>query len=289
MIPNNFTQSLEPYVKFIPICPEVEIGLGIPRDVIRVVQSKRGHKKLVQPSTDRDLTKKMSGFSNKFLNSLEAVDGFILKARSPSCGIRNTKYYRDKTSETVAHKGPGLFTEKVLEQFPGMAIEDEERLRNLRIREHFLLKLFTLARFREIKTTNSVGSLVRFHSENKYLLMTYDQREMRAMDRTLLNENKLTAAQVIREYERRLHRALSHIPKRNSNINTLVLAMGYFENNITSEEKRFFADRLQDYRGGIIPLSTVNAVMRSWIIKYEVTDIWDQSYFAPYPKELMQI
>ncbi|MCZ6865106.1 MAG: DUF523 and DUF1722 domain-containing protein, partial [Candidatus Dadabacteria bacterium] len=196
MIPNNFVQKLEPFVKFVPICPEVEIGLGTPRDIIRVVE-KNGEKFLLQPTTGKELSKQMYKFAERFLSSLDSVDGFILKSRSPSCGIKDAKVFRDAKSPLPIGKGPGLFAEKVLEKYPGVALEDEERLRNYNIKEHFLTKLYTLARFREVKKKNTVRALVDFQSDNKFIFMSYNPREIRALGRIAANENKLPIENVI--------------------------------------------------------------------------------------------
>ena len=107
MIPNNFVQKLEPFVKFIPICPEVEIGLGVPRDIIRIVE-KKGEKLLVQPTTGKELSKTMYKFAEGFLNSLDMVDGFILKSRSPSCGIKDAKVFSNNENPSPIGRGPGL-------------------------------------------------------------------------------------------------------------------------------------------------------------------------------------
>jgi uncharacterized protein YbgA (DUF1722 family)/uncharacterized protein YbbK (DUF523 family) len=288
MIPNNFVQKLEPFVKFVPVCPEVEIGLGVPRDPIRIV-SKKGKRTLVQPTTGRDLTEPMESFSEKFLGSLGEVDGFILKSRSPSCGIRDAKEFPDAENEIATGKGGGFFAEKVLERFPGLAIEDEGRLRNFRIREHFLTKLYTLARWREVTRKGTARELVRFQTENKLLLMSYNQKEMRALGRIAANEKKGPAGELISEYGERLYHALANPSRRTSNINVLMHALGYFSDKLASREKAYFLDLLESYRNEKIPLSAVLTVLESWIIKYEEGYLARQTYFTPYPTELMEI
>jgi uncharacterized protein YbgA (DUF1722 family)/uncharacterized protein YbbK (DUF523 family) len=288
MIPNNFVQKLEPFVKFVPVCPEVEIGLGVPRDVIRVVE-KKGKKLLVQPSTGKELSKQMYKFADGFLNSLDSVDGFILKSRSPSCGVNNAKVFPDADNQTPIGKGPGLFAEKVLEKYPGAAIEDEGRLMSYNIREHFLTKLYTLARFRDVKKKKTTKALVDFQSDNKFIFMSYNQRGMRALGRIAANENKLPIEDVILEYEKHLHHALSSIPRKTSHINTLMHGLGYFSKKITSKEKAYFLTLLENYRNSKIPLSAILSVLESWIIKYDVEYLARQTFFEPYPMELTDI
>jgi uncharacterized protein YbbK (DUF523 family) len=129
----SLREQLEPVVELRPICPELEIGLGVPRDPVTLVRSGTDAPRMVQPSTGRDLTRAMNAFADRFLDSLEAVDGFILKSRSPSCAIRDHE------------GGPGLFASRVLERFPGVPIEDEARLADESIRRSFLSKIFARA------------------------------------------------------------------------------------------------------------------------------------------------
>ena len=288
MIPNNFVQKLEPFVKFVPVCPEVEIWLGVPRDVIRVVEVK-GKKLLVQPTTGKEVSKSMYKFADGFLNSLESVDGFILKSRSPSCGINNAKVFPNADNPVPIGKGPGLFAEKVLEKYPGVAIEDEGRLLNYNIREHFLTKLFTLARFREVKKKNTAKSLIEFQSDNKYIFMSYSQREMRVLGRIASNQNQLPIEEVVSEYEKHLQIALSNHPRRSTHINTLMHGLGYFSKKLTSKEKSYFLTLLENYRNAKVPLSALLSVLESWIIKYDVEYLARQTFFAPYPGELVEI
>ena len=146
----GFVLELEPHVDLVPICPEVEIRLGVPRDPIRLVEGERGIR-LVRPSTGRDLTSEMETFADGFLGGVTSVDGFLLKSRSPSCGIRDVKRYRPDGELSSSGKGRGLFGEAVLDRFGHLAMEDEGRLRDSRIREHFLTKLFALASLREVE------------------------------------------------------------------------------------------------------------------------------------------
>lgn len=142
-----WVRRLEPFVELIPVCPEVAIGLGVPRDPVRLV-SLGATTQMVQPSTGRDLTAPMTTFARDFLDRVEPVDGFLLKSRSPSCGIEDTKLYTAAEEPEPAGKGAGLFAAAVLERFGDRAIEDEARLEDRDVRHRFLVQLFTLARLR---------------------------------------------------------------------------------------------------------------------------------------------
>jgi uncharacterized protein YbbK (DUF523 family) len=187
IIASEFIEKLKPYVNFVPVCPEVEIGLGVPRDPIRIVLV-NGEKKLLQPTTGFDFTDKMTKFSESFLDSLDSVDGFILKSASPSSGFKNVKVYPSIEKVSSIEKAPGFFGGAVLQKFPNLAIEDERRLLNPRIREHFLTKLFTLASFREVKKSGKVKDLVKFQADNKYLFTAYNQTALRILGKLAANQ-----------------------------------------------------------------------------------------------------
>ena len=140
----SLREELEPFVELRPVCPELEIGLGVPRDPVRLVRRDDGPH-MIQPSTGRDLTVAMNAFSAGFLDSLDEVDGFILKSSSPSCAIDNGKLFHSDAERAGHDSGPGLFAARVLERFPHAAVEDESRLCDARLRRDFLTTVFTLA------------------------------------------------------------------------------------------------------------------------------------------------
>jgi uncharacterized protein YbbK (DUF523 family) len=140
----SLREELEPHVDFVPICPELEIGLGVPRDPVRLVR-RSGAAHMVQPATGRDLTAKMESFSRDFLSGLGTADAFILKARSPSCGVRDAKLFHTGDDGAAFDSGPGLFAAWVMERFPHAAVEDEAGMNDPTLRHHFLTKAFALA------------------------------------------------------------------------------------------------------------------------------------------------
>lgn len=289
VIPDNFVRDLEPYVIYEKVCPEVGIGLGIPRDPVKVIVYK-GENKLLQPATSKDLTKKINNFSQNFLKSLNnEVDGFILKSRSPSCGLKDAKIYETKGNGSVVGKTNGFFTTNVLNYFPGLAIEDEGRLKNFNIRDHFLSKLFTLAKFRHTKKNNSIKQLIEFHTKNKFLFMVYNQNEMRIMGKLLGDYNKKNLKSLINTYEQNLYKCFNKMPRKTSYINVLMHSLGYFSKKLHSREKAFFLEQLEDYRNNKIPISALLVVLRAWSIKYEEEYLLKQTLFEPYPRDLMNV
>ncbi|MGB7054916.1 MAG: DUF523 and DUF1722 domain-containing protein, partial [bacterium] len=254
-ISDDFVDQLKPHVDFITTCPEVEIGLGVPRDPIRVVmQSGKLH--LMQPATKADITDKMTEFCDTFLSSIEEIDGFILKSRSPSCGIKEVKIYPGMEKSAALKKGSGFFGTAVLERFSKLPVEDEGRLRNFLIREHFLKRLFTLSYFRSIKKSQKMKYLVQFQAENKFLLMAYNQKEFRIMGRIVANHEKKPPGQIYDEYQTHLFKALAKTPRYTSYINVLMHAMGHFRDKLNKGEKAFFLDLMEKYRSGKAPLKS---------------------------------
>ncbi|MHA2392096.1 MAG: DUF1722 domain-containing protein [Promethearchaeota archaeon] len=286
IIKSNIVRVLKPYVEFHPVCAEVEIGLGVPRDPVRVIKSER--LELIQPSTMKNFTENMETFAESYLNSLDSIDGFLLKYKSPSCGLFETKYFFDeKPGSAVIERGAGLFGREVSKIFPSLAIETEARLTNFRIREHWLTKLYVLRYFREVKDSESYKKLIEFQSRNKFLLMAYNQNLMRKMGRIVANPLKKQFDVITGEYEKHLKSSLSQPPEYTSHINVLMHSLGYFKKILSSQEKAFFLDELEKYRAGWIPLFVLIEIIKSWIARNENTYLAQQSYFNPYPPELM--
>ena len=288
MIPSDVVKLLKGHVDFLPVCPEVEIGLGVPREPIRIVRDD-GREILWQPATDRDLTGAMAEFAESFLSGLGKIDGFILKFRSPSCGIKEVKIYGGRGKGPASGKGAGFFGRAVLEKFGGLAVEDEGRLRNYGIREHFLTKVFTLARFRETRAARSMGALVSFQAENKLLFMAYNQRAMRAMGRVVANPGHRRVDEVLADYGTLLGEALARAPRRNSAINVLQHAMGYFSDELAPREKQFFLDSLRKYREMRVPLSVPVGIVSSWLARFDREYLSAQTFFRPYPEDLVEV
>jgi uncharacterized protein YbgA (DUF1722 family)/uncharacterized protein YbbK (DUF523 family) len=288
VIPYEFVRELEPWVEFVPICPEVEIGLGVPRDPIRIVELD-GEAHLLQPDTGRDVTEAMRSFSDEFLGSLGEVDGFLLKNRSPSCGITDVKIFQGLDKSASSTRGAGFFGGRVLELYPGLAIEDEGRLRNYTIREHFLTRLFALARFRELKKSLAMRDLVRFHAENKFLLMAYNQKEMRELGRVVANHDRLGLDEVVGAYERHFQAALARTPRYTSVINVLEHAAGYFSKQLSRGEKSYYRTALERYRNRQVPVSALSSILRAWIVRFEEDYLMPQTFFEPYPPALMSL
>jgi len=286
-IPFDFIGELGRHARLVPVCPEVEIGLGTPRDPVRLVRGGSGAR-LVQPSSDRDVTEEMRSFSSGFLAGRE-VDGFVLKSRSPSCGPGGVKIYDGANVSSVSRHGPGLFAEAVHERFPDAVLEDEGRLRNFRIREHFLTRLWASARFRAVLADGRMRSLVEFHSRYKLVLMGYNQTAMRELGRIVANPERRPFAEVASAYAEGLGRAFRRAPSPPSIVNVLEHAWGYVSDRLGAGERALYRRQLERYRAGRLPISAPASLIETQATRFEVEYLLGQFFFDPYPEEMRTI
>jgi len=288
MISDEFVRRLTDHVDFVTVCPEMEVGLGCPRDPIRVVMISK-QPRLMQPATGKDISDTMREFAGRFLDGLGPAEGFILKGRSPSCGIKDVKIYGGPEYNMPQGVGRGFFGGAVLDWLPEAAVEDEGRLSNFPLREHFLTKLFALAAFRQVARTPEMNNLITFHAAHKYLLMAYHQTELRVLGRIVANHDHRPVAEVFAEYGEHLAKALARPPRYTSMINVLMHALGYVSEGLGAAEKALFLDTLEKYRDGQVPLSVATMLLKSWAIRFNVPYLLEQTFLAPYPEALVAI
>jgi len=288
IVQDKFVRRLEKHVEFVCVCPEVEIGLGTPRAPVRIVSSGVSFK-LIQPASGLDVSDKMREFSRSFLEGLKEVDGFILKNRSPSCGFTGVNVYSGPEKGASIGKTAGFFGGAVQKKFGNLAIEDEGRLLNLNIREHFLTLVFAFARFRALQESESIHDLVRFHASNKLLLMAYSQTKLRELGRIVANAKGKRMGAVLELYGKSFRQAFHKPPRHSSPINVLMHSLGYFKKDLSAREKRHFLDVLGAYRYGRTPLSSAVSILRSWVMRFESEYLGEQTLFMPFPEELMAL
>ena len=288
MLEDDFVHALGDHVRFVQVCPEVGIGLGVPRDPIRIV-AKGSEKRLLQPATGRDVTAPMKRFSRNFLDNVGPVDGFILKSRSPSCGIKDVKVHANMESPTTIGKSAGVFAEAVLRHFPGAAIEDEGRLTNALLRHHFLARLFASARWREMRSDGSMAALVRFHTVHKLQLMACNPSGLNALGRIVANAQSQSVRTVVFDYGEKFAQVMANPARPSSNHNVLLHAFGYVSERLTPRERRHFLKLLDDYRAGRVPISALLSLMQSWVVRFEQDYLADQTFFEPYPRPLLNL
>ncbi|MBN2154838.1 MAG: DUF1722 domain-containing protein [Candidatus Lokiarchaeota archaeon] len=288
IISSEKVDRLKSVCEFVTNCPEKEIGLGVPRDSLRLVEIDKTIR-LVQPATENDYTEKMIEYSKNLLSEFPEIDGFILKGKSPSCGYDGVKLYSGSHKADVRDKSAGVFGGILIDTFGEYPIVDEYRLENPAIWEHFITQIYTIAAFREIKSDKTIQNLIDYHSRHKFQLMAYDQNLMRLMGRLVANQDKQSIEEIYADYEILLLKTLSNMPRYTQNINVLYHALGYFKEKIGSEEKQFFIEEIEAFRHGVFPLSVCLHIIRNWIIRFEEEYLHSQTYFRPYPDILVNL
>jgi uncharacterized protein YbgA (DUF1722 family)/uncharacterized protein YbbK (DUF523 family) len=288
-IDDAFVALLKEYVDFVPVCPEVEVGLGCPRSPIRLVKGDgEGESvRLLQPSTGKDITAKMQGFADEFLRTHPLPDGVLLKGRSPSCGPLNVKIYHKIDEGNVVRNGAGLFAQTILDAHSTLPVEEEGRLHGFAIREHWLARIYAGARFRmEVEANPSIAKLVAFHSAYKYLLMACNQTMMREMGRTVAHSKGVPIAVLTADYRSQLQACLAKPFRQAGLINALEHVYGYFKKGLNESERRFYFDTIEEFRRGGLPLSVPIGLLHSWALRFEECYIEKQALLRPYPQAL---
>lgn len=286
-INDHTIDSMRPWVEFQTLCPEMDIGLGVPRDPVRLVQGKDLMDiRLVQHNTGLDVTEKMRQYAASVSHTLNAT-GIILKSKSPSCGLRGVKIYKDMEKGSKVALGSGLFGEEILRTCQDIPIEDEGRLSNFVIREHFLTRIFVLERYRIMTQAETVRELQEFHADHKYLFMAYNQDQLHQMGK--IAAMPLPAPELFPSYRMAMQKALAYPIRFTNAINVLLHIFGHFSDKLSDGEKAYFLDTVTLYRQAKVPLSLLQSLLRSWSIRFEDKYLAKQYFFEPYPKELMEI
>ena len=280
-ISDPFVDKLKNYIEPITFCPEVVLGLGIPRPRILIVKIK-ATERLIQPETGRDLTEDMIKVCKSALTEFKEVDGFLLKAKSPSCGVKSTKLYQN---DKVIGKTSGFFARLVEKNFPHLPLEDEGRLKDFKIRDHFLIRIFAFAELRELLQDPSPSKLVSFHTRYKYLLMSYNQSILKKLGQIVASPNSFQEKLLL--YKEYFYKAFQRKTNVQRHINTLQHIFGHLSKGLTLKEKRHFLELLKKFEKGLVELITLLELLKSWAIRFEKDYLLFQSYLEPYPRELL--
>lgn len=280
------TDTLGKFVEYVPVCPEVECGLPVPREAMRLVGNPSSPS-LVTQRTGRDLTEQMLSWADCRVRDLEKerLCGYIFKSRSPSSGMQQVKVYSAKGA--VIGRASGLFAKAFMQHFPLLPAEDEGRLHDPDIRENFMERIFALNRYREaLKPRPALRRLTEFHASHKLLIMSHNQETVRKMGRLLAGASRTTLAEVGREYERLLLAALTRHATVAKHCNVLHHMLGYFKKDISGAEKEEMLDVIDRYRNELVPLIVPVTLLSHYARKYGVTYLQEQVYLNPHPFEL---
>jgi uncharacterized protein YbgA (DUF1722 family)/uncharacterized protein YbbK (DUF523 family) len=281
------TGALSGFVTFVPVCPEVEVGMPVPRPAIRLVR--RGEDvRLVDPRHGVDHPEPMRRWSTARARELAELDlaGYILKKDSPSCGMERVKVHAEKGPGV--RDGVGLFAQQLLLRFPLLPVEEEGRLNDPALRENFIERIFAYRRLRAVFSPRwTVGQLVRFHTAEKLLLLAHDPESYRALGKLVATAKQLPRAEVETRYGERYMRALRTPATKGKHCNTLQHMSGYFKDVLDSAEKAELQESISDYRRGLVPLVVPLTLLRHHVRRHGSAYLAGQSYLDPHPKELM--
>ncbi|MFA7159204.1 MAG: DUF523 and DUF1722 domain-containing protein [Kiritimatiellia bacterium] len=282
---NFIVNTLARYFEFVPVCPEVECGLGVPREAMRLVGDPQSPR-LLTIKTRVDHTGRMTGWAEKRLRELEREDlsGFIFKSRSPSSGMERVKVYNDKGYAVKA--GVGIFARMFMEHFPYLPVEEEGRLSDPKLRETFIENVFILKEWREAVAAGKIAALIKFHERMKYSFMARSPALLGAMGKLLAGHKKGSFNPIRDAYYELLAKMLKTQSAARLSLNVLQHLAGYFKEQLTSAEKEEFAGILNHYRAGDIPLIVPVTLINHYARKYASAYLLGQYYLNPHPLEL---
>lgn len=278
--------TLGQYIEFVPCCPESEIGLGIPRETLRLVD-RDGEIRLVTTKSGRDHTDKMREYSRGMVEfyASKGICGYILKKDSPSCGMERTKVYNSKG--VPERSGTGIYAEALLSRFPFLPVEEEGRLHDPRLRESFLERLFAHRRISLLFTRDwSLGDLVSFHTAEKYLLLAHSPDAYREMGRLVATAKGMSRREIEGRYYELYMTAMQKLVRRGRHVNVINHMVGYLRDKITASARHELQVTIDDYSNGLVPLVVPITLIRHYAIVHEVAYLRLQHYLEPSPKEL---
>jgi uncharacterized protein YbgA (DUF1722 family)/uncharacterized protein YbbK (DUF523 family) len=278
--------TLGKYVEYVPVCPEVECGFGIPRETLRLVGDPK-HPRLMTTHTGVDHTDRMESWARMRVVELENKNlcGFIFKSDSPSSGMERVKVYDEKG---VPRKvGVGVFARIFMERFPLIPVEEDGRLHDPILRENFIDRIFTYRRYREsTEGKNRIGNLVDFHTRCKLLLMAHSPKHLQRMGNLIANAKKLPMMDLFKDYEKLLMETMALKPSTAKHTNVLHHAMGYFKKTLSADEKQELLEIIDEYRKGLIPLIVPVTLLSHYVRKYGEPYLKEQTYLNSHPLEL---
>lgn len=281
------TDMLGEFVSFVPVCPELEVGMGVPREAVRLTGNV-AKPRMVGRDSGEDWTARMNSYATRRVKQKDLGDlsGFIFKNRSPSCGMERVRVYV-KTG-TVERTGRGLFAAAFMAQFPDLPVEEEGRLADAALRENFIERVFAYHRLQQLYARPfSRGAMVEFHAAHKFMLLAHSPDLYRQLGRLVAQIKEFRPAEFRSEYRALFMRALSMKATARKNTNVLQHIAGFLKKQLSDAEKRHVHEAITDYHRGLVPLVVPLTLLRHFVQRFEIEYIQNQYYLSPHPKELM--
>ncbi|MFN8178795.1 MAG: DUF523 and DUF1722 domain-containing protein [bacterium] len=281
------TGTLARHFHFVPVCPEVDVGLGTPRESLRLVR-RPGDVRLVAPKSGADHTEAMLRYAAAKVEELRRLDlsGYLLKRASPTCGMERVRVYDE--NGVPAKDGVGLFARVLIERMPLLPVEEEGRLSDPRLRENFIERVFAYHRVVEFFALDwTLGGLVKFHEAEKYLLLAHDAEAYAELGRLVAGAKGRDRATVAGEYTTTYMRALAVLATTRKHVNVLQHMLGYFRDRLDAAARNEVASSIEDFRQGLVPLVVPITLIRHYVRLLAVEYLAGQRYLEPHPRELM--
>ncbi len=282
--------ALGPFVELVPVCPEVEVGMSIPREPVRLVGAAKGPRMLGQRSGD-DWTARMTAFSERRVGALarESLSGYVLKKDSPSCGLLRVKLYPSADANAAPDRvGQGLFAAALVRAFPHLPIEEEGRLNDAHLRESFIERVFAYHRLQSLWATRwTLRSLIAFHTANKMTLLSHDEPGYRRLGRLVALGKSLPRAELRARYETGFMTTLEKLATPGRHVNVMTHMLGHFTERLEPVARQELLGVFEDYRRGLVPLIAPLTLVRHYVRTLQVEYLLGQTYLDPHPKELM--
>ena len=281
------TEVLAPHVEWVPVCPEVEVGMGTPRETLRLVRVQDGAVRMVTTRTGVDHTDSMQRWSRGRLRELarEDLSGYVLKKDSPSCGLERVKVFGGAMPE---RKGRGIFADALVQQFPTLPVEEEGRLSDPRLRENFLERVFAFQRLRRFFSGRwTVGGLVAFHTAHKMALLSHSTTEYRKLGQLVSGAAGMPRDALRESYEARFMGTLALVATIRRHTNVLMHMAGHLKTHLDAGSKRELVACIDEYRRGLVPLVVPLTLLRHYVRVHAVSYLAGQTYLEPHPRELM--
>lgn len=279
--------TLAPHVEYVPVCPEVECGLSVPREAMRLVGDPEAPR-LVTIKTGRDLTAQMRDWCARRVMELDAenLDGYVFKSKSPSSGMVRVKVYPEGGG-MPRKTGVGLFARAFLDHFPMLPAEEEGRLHDPVLRETFIETLFVSHRWhRYEREDGSLAGLMDFHRRHKLLILAHSPADYRSLGPLVAHATPASICEVRKSYPALLMKALRLHATARKNRNVLQHIMGHFKRDLTADEKAEVLELIEQYCAGHVPLVVPVTLLNHYVRKYGKDYLADQWYLHPHPAEL---
>jgi uncharacterized protein YbgA (DUF1722 family)/uncharacterized protein YbbK (DUF523 family) len=275
------------FVEWVPVCPELELGLGVPRESIRLERHAEGTR-LVAPRSGADHTDAMTRFARKRVRALlaERLDGFVLKKDSPTCGMERVRVYDRNGVPT--RTGTGLFAATLAERLPELPTEEEGRLNDPRLRENFIERVFAHGRLRRLFAGRwTRGELVAFHSAHKIQLMAHSPKAYQDLGRLVAGAKRVDRSELKRRYGSAFMEALRVPATPRRHANALAHMAGHLRKLVSGPDRQELARLIEDYRVGLVPLVVPITLLNHHVTRLGLEYLQGQHYLAPHPRELM--